>query len=106
MPPASVSTDLPLRRGPPEEFALVRKFFREAAFDDDTLCRILVMADMSDLGRVQWDKARLDGIGAPLRWCLQVFLRGLPAAEPESRIVCGEEALAAFVSLGLLRPAR
>ncbi len=40
-----------------------------------------------------------------LRWCLQVFVRGLVTPEEESRQVCGEEALSAFLSLGLLRRA-
>jgi len=151
MPAPATAADFPLRMGSPEAFRCVREFFSRAEFEDTTLCRLLGMEDMSDLGRVAWEKFNLDsaepGNFAPpegrvpatpitllpatepepksldaegcagkavsdwnvrspaLRWCLQVFVRGLATLEEESRRVCGDETLSAFLSLGLLRPA-
>jgi SAM-dependent methyltransferase len=98
--------NLPLRMASPEEFACVREFLHDCAFDDVTLCRILGMQDMAGFGRVRWDEVRLEALPHPQRWCISVLLRGLPAPESESRKVCGEETFAAFCSLGLLRPAK
>jgi methylase of polypeptide subunit release factors len=106
MPAVATLADFPLRIGHPKEFACVRTFFREAAFDDVSLCRALKMGEMSELGRVQWQQILMVDFSGPLRWFIQVFLRGLPATEQESRSVCGDEAFAAFLSLGLLRPAK
>ena len=106
MPALATSAHLPLRIGQPHEFARVRGFFQQAAFDDVSLCRTLGMDDMSELGRLRWDEIRLDLSSEPLRWCIRVFVRGLQATEQESRTVCGEETFAAFLSLGLLRPAK
>lgn len=103
---SAAAADCPLRIGPLDEFARVREFFHQAAFDDATLCRVLGMGDMSDLGRVRWEDFKPDGIAAPLHWCIQIFIRGLPAAESESRAICGAEAFASFQSLGLLRAAK
>ena len=128
---SAIPPGAPLQLGSPEEFAALRDFFRRARFDDVTLCRLLGMEDMSDFGSVQWEKLGLPaGIGCPiseplgkektpipaapaepkldgpLRWCVQVLARGLPCPATEARAVCGEEALAAFHALGLLRPAK
>src|SRR6516164_7483125 len=100
--PTLVSTPcVPLHLGAQEDFDRIREFFRDAAFDERTLCRLLSMADMSDLGRVAWDKVPFDSISAPLRWCVQIFARGLLASEEESRAVCGA-AFASFEKLRLL----
>ncbi len=97
---------LPLCLGAANEFALAQEFFRRANFDDQTLCRLLSMSDMSDLGTVRWDEIKLDSASDSLRWCIRVFLRGLPAPRDQSRVVCGQETLSAFLSLGLLRAAK
>jgi methylase of polypeptide subunit release factors len=105
-PASSIAADLPLSIASPEEFACVREFFHHSAFDDITICRILRIQDMGGFGRVRWDEVPLESLPHRQRWCIQVFLRGLPAAEPESRQVCGKEVFAALFSMGLLRPAR
>jgi SAM-dependent methyltransferase len=138
-------TSPPLRLGSPAQFASVREFFRRAHFDEATLCHVLGMEDMSDLGRVCWEKVKLAAreppdvdcdtnsslaglpameregklhqlqppveladrvvFGSALQWCLQVFIRGLAAAEEESWQICRDEVLTTFLSLGLLRRA-
>ncbi len=98
--------DFPLQLGPPESFARARDFFRRAAFDDITICRALGIEQMSDVGRVDWKNINLEGIPAPLRWCVNLFLRHEEAGEEESRNICGRETSAAFQSLGLLEPAK
>lgn len=96
----------PLRLGGSEQFALVRDFFRQAGFDDVTLCRVLKMADMSDLGRVEWTEDKLAAFEPALRWCLQIFVRGQRLAAAQSKTVCGEPVLVALQSLGLIRAAK
>jgi methylase of polypeptide subunit release factors len=102
MPTIASSPCFPLCLGAQEDFARVREYFRDAAFEQQTLCRLLTITDMSDLGRVAWDKVPFDSISAPLRWCIQIFARGLLASEEESRAICGS-AFASFEELGLLR---
>lgn len=96
----------PLHLGSSEEFAVARNFFEGAEFNDATLCRVLELEDMSDLGRVRWDDAKLDTLAASLRWCLHVFVRGLSADETESRVVCGDQVFVALQTLGLIRATR
>jgi SAM-dependent methyltransferase len=96
-------TDLPLQLAPPEAFARVRDFFRQAAFDDTNLCRVLGLEQISEVGGVDWEKTKLEGISAPLRWCIDLFLRRGQAGERESRDTCGQETWAAFQSLGLVQ---
>jgi methylase of polypeptide subunit release factors len=98
--------DTPLRLGAPEEFGFVRGFFQSAGFADVALCRRLGIEDMSQLDRVQWEERERENLSAPLRWCLRVFARGLLVSEAESCALCGGEVFAAFLALGLLRPAR
>jgi SAM-dependent methyltransferase len=50
------STGFPIRLGSSAQFACIRDFFRRSYFNDTTLCRLLEMDDMSDLGRVVWEK--------------------------------------------------
>jgi SAM-dependent methyltransferase len=97
------SSSIPLHLGSPEEFAAVRDFLQRVEFSDARLCRLLALEDMSDLGRVQWEDAKLSALAAPLRWCLQILVRGLVVAESECRTICGNEVFAAFQALGLLR---
>ncbi len=96
----------PLRLGGPDEFAVVREFFQRADFNDATLCRLLSLDDMSDLGRVSWEDGKLESLPPLLRWCLQVFVRGLRVEDSQARTLCGEPVMAALHSLGLLRAAK
>jgi hypothetical protein len=95
------SANFPLRMGSVEDFARARDFFQRATFHEPALCRALGMADMSDLGRVAWDKVRFETLSPQFRWCIDFFARGLPADENESRTICGE-AFDAFQALGLV----
>ena len=100
------ATNFPLQLDAAGEFAVAREFFRQAGFDDRTLCRVLEMESMGDLGRVAWEKVQPDLFRMDLRWCIQVFVRGLPAGQAESRTACGPRVFDALAKLGLIRPAR
>lgn len=151
------STDtLPLQLGSAAAFRCAREFLQQADFNETTLCRLLGMDDMSDLGKVAWDKFPLgpaqasgspatlnlipDSLGAPaslpakenphagrdagtpsagqaadhaavnippaLRWCINIFLRGLIVSEDESQRICGTEVFNSLLELGLLRRAK
>ena len=106
MPATTMPAKIPLQTGSPVDFSLVRGFFRAAGYDDQTVCRVLGLENMSDVGRVRWDEVKADACSAALRWCLEVFLHCVPADAQESRKVCGAEVFDAFKSLGLLRSAR
>src|ERR1017187_2334181 len=87
LPKIPTTANLPIRLGPPEEFACLREFFRRAEFDDLTLLRVLGLEDMSDLGSVHWEEIQLETLPVEIRWCLQVFVRGLKALEKESQAI-------------------
>ena len=97
---------IPLHLGSPDEFAVVREFFRQAEFNDATLCRVLNLGDMSDLGQVSWGDGKLAALSPALRWCLKVFVRGQSDEQTQARPICGESVFAALQSLGLLRSAK
>ena len=80
----------PLHLGTPGQQSLVRDFLRRSDFDERTLGRALGMESMADLGRVRWESIAWDQLPAPLRWCLNLFVRGLSADYPESVALCGE----------------
>jgi hypothetical protein len=67
---------------------------------------VLNLDDMSDLGRVSWEDGKLEALPPLLRWCLQVFVRGLRVEASPAHTLCGESVLQALHSLGLLRAAR
>lgn len=103
---AAAAAAYPVRLGSPEAFARVRTFLQAAAFSDRELCELLQLADMSDLGKVVWDDVPFQELEPRRAWCLQAFGRGSPVDGALARAVCGEETLAAFLALGLLRPAK
>lgn len=103
---AAAAASYPIRIGGADEFARVRHFFKAADFNDLRVCDVLKLADMSDLGGVRWGEVPLQDLEPRLRWCMQTFGRGTPVDVEMSRAVCGEETLAAFRALGLLRPSK
>jgi SAM-dependent methyltransferase len=103
---ARISSDFPLRLGPPGEFALVRAFLQHAGFEEPVICKKLDLEEMSDLGRVNWETIQIENFPAPLRWSIQVFMRGLGVPQTEVKAAFGDQVFEAFHSLGLLRPAK
>src|SRR5258705_8002570 len=102
------SAEIPLRLGSKEDFAVVLEFFRSTGFDEQNVSRTASIEGIAELGRVRWQEQdrELQNVAPALRWCIQIFLRGLPMAETESRNVCGQRVLDAFKSLGLVLPSR
>jgi methylase of polypeptide subunit release factors len=100
------NAEFPLSLAPPEEFASVRNFFSQAGFDDATIGRVLGLQAMSELGSVEWSKANLEAASAPLRWCIEFFLRRGQAPEQQCREICGEAVWTAFQALGLARASK
>jgi hypothetical protein len=100
------SIPFPLRSECPAELALLREFFREAGFDEATLCHGLGMEDMSGLGQVAWQNVVAEAFSAAGHWCVGVFARGRPVAAGTARDICGEPVLQALRNTGLLRPSR
>lgn len=102
----AAAKDPPLRVGSEEQFRHLRDFFRRASFDETEVCRALSLDSIGDFGQTAWDKVQLDALSAPLRWCINAFMRGLAIDEAESAGICGGETLDAFRALGLLRRSR
>lgn len=103
---ASQPANLPLRLGKPEEFSRVREFLLCASFDAPTLCRVLAMEDMSDLGRVAWDRVDMGTTPPKLHLCIELFVRGTKVPEPEARDGFGDLVFNDLLSLGLIRFAK
>ncbi|MBI4523612.1 MAG: methyltransferase [Deltaproteobacteria bacterium] len=93
----------PLRLGSAEDFAHVESMLRAAGFDESTVCRILEIEDMSDLGSVGRKKFDLSGpLGLLMR--LFLFLEPIPRAEVEHWI--NPVSLRHLVALDLVRTIR
>lgn len=98
-------TSIPLKLGDPQAFSTARQFFARVGFDQATLCRTLALDDMSDLGKVDWEKLDKAKFSPELWTCLEVFVRG--TALPQELVAFwGTEVLDALRSLGLLRDSR
>lgn len=95
--------NLPLRLGSTEAFARAREFLVQAGFNDTAVCRAMGIETMSELAQVDWRKISLNDAPAPLRWCIEVFLRRAQVSERESSGICGEQTWAALQSLGILK---
>jgi methylase of polypeptide subunit release factors len=98
--------EFPLHLASPEAFERARDFFGQAGFDDATICRALGLQSMSELGLVDWSKANLETASAPLRWCIEFFLRRGQTPEQQGREICGEATWTAFQALGLARASK
>lgn len=100
--------EIPLRTGTNEDFGLASEFFGRAGFDVANVNKVAGTDDIAGLGNVRWEERENNLKSAPpaLRWCIRIFLRGLPVSRDESCAECGEAVLAAFERLGLLRASR
>lgn len=96
-------SSIPLRLGTDEEFRSVRTFLDSVPFNDETLCRVLRIEGMNELGRVQWDQLECEELSASLRACLDVLIRGRQLRRTELAKAFGHQVLSTFESLGLLR---
>ena len=100
------NAEFPLRLGSSEDFARARGFLAQAGFDDATICRALGLQAISEVVGVEWGKAKQEGMAAPLRWCIDFFLRRGQMAEEQCREICGDATWMTFRSLGLVQASR
>ena len=68
------SADFPLRFGSPEDFRRVESMLKEAGFEENNLCRILGMGDMSDLNRAEEEGIDLSDVDERLALFIRFFL--------------------------------
>src|ERR1051325_4144400 len=94
---------LPLNLGNESQFTLARNFFKQCSFDEPTLCRLLGMDDMSDLGKVPWEKIDHQNFSPSLWACIEIFLRGNFLHESDLLAAWGMEVVSTLRSLGLIR---
>ena len=104
--------DWPLRIGAREDFARVREAFRAASFDDATVCRVLKIKDMSDLGAVdplKTDitglilKADLSNVSDHLAFFIRIFLFLEFVPREEVTRLFDRETIYSFLALDILR---
>jgi len=100
------TTNFPLRMEPAADLEICRAFLQTADYTQPALCAGLKIGNMGDLGRVDWEALGVDALPPALRWCIQVFARGLATEERAARDICGQEVLAAMLRTGLLRPSQ
>jgi hypothetical protein len=98
-----LTSALPIRVCPPSDFRSIRQFFRETSFNDANICQALGMEEMSDLGKVPWEKINFDQFPAPLRVSIDLFLKGCAVSRDEIQTAMGSSTLASFENAGLLR---
>lgn len=104
--------DWPLRIGSREDFARVREAFRAASFDDATVCRVLKIKDMSDLGAVDplktditglISKADLSGVSEHLSFFIRAFLFLEFVSREEVTRLFDRQTIYSFLALDVLR---
>jgi SAM-dependent methyltransferase len=96
-------SQMPIRMGTPDQFVRVASALREAQFDQETVCRILKIKRMSEVGSPKSDDFDFAGVSEPLRIFIRLFLFLKLVPRPEVEQVLDSETLEAFLSLGLLR---
>src|SRR5213593_1023722 len=97
------SWEFPLRIGAQADLTRLESVLCDARFDQDTVCRILKISQMSDIGSV--DLAEIDFGRVPEHFALFVrlflFVERLPRLEVER--VLDRGVLDSFLTVGLLR---
>lgn len=91
-----------LRIGDEADFETVRSTLAGVSFDGATLCRLLGMDDMSDLGQVDWN-VRTGCLDMRLRTFVEFLVRGQVFAERVLLQAISEPVVQAFKALGLSR---
>jgi Fe-S-cluster containining protein/SAM-dependent methyltransferase len=98
--PSPPNQEFPLCIGNAQDFAHVEALLRATCFDEATVCRVLGMADMSDIGSIRRDRIEISGrLGLLMR--LFLFVESIPRSEVERWIE--PESLRHFLALDLLR---
>jgi methylase of polypeptide subunit release factors len=80
----------------------VRDFLLHADFTQEVLCRGLKLEALNQLGRVEWDKVVLEACPDLHRWCINLFLRGVPQPADEANRLVPAPVLEACFNLGLI----
>jgi SAM-dependent methyltransferase len=96
----------PLRLGSVADFTRVEALLRGVQFDEASVCRILGIASMADLGSVRPDQVDLTAAGSTtLALLIRLFLLIEQVPQEEVARGIGPDALTALVALDLLGPA-
>jgi SAM-dependent methyltransferase len=94
---------MPLRIGSRQDFARVAQSLRDAGFDETTLCRVLKINNMAELGAAKTEELDYGELPPSLALFIRAFLSMelIPRAEVEK--VLDRETLSSFLALDLLR---
>jgi SAM-dependent methyltransferase len=97
------TTDFPLRLGSRAQFEAVRSVLHNAGFDEGTLCGVLKVTALSELGTLQRTAIDLENLARPLSLLIRLFLLGETIAPQEFEAELGPDARSAFLALDLVR---
>ena len=100
------SDDLPIRIGTLQQFAQVKRFLKDAQFDERSVCAAFKIADIADIRARRHDEIDYEPISPANRVAIDLFVRGRTIFRDEFKKISGDEVIAAFYSLGLIRDAR
>src|SRR5215831_8526739 len=92
----------PPKVGTREEFALVARALSEASFDEETICKVFRLGDMSDVPRLRFADFDQAGISSQLEVLCRLFLVLALVPRSEVQRAFDENTISSFLSLGLL----
>lgn len=95
---ASSVDAVPVRMGTDREIEQIAEVFKRASFDEETICRVLKLNDISDIGWLRDD----DELSPELRLLNRLFFYPTVVARAEVERVFDPVTIDAFRSLGLL----
>lgn len=98
---ASFAEQIPISIGTPEEFLRVAGALRDASFDEETICRMLKLDDMSDVGSVNQDEVDFSNVSQQLQILIRLFLYPALVPKPEVEGAFDRATIDSFLALGL-----
>jgi len=100
---AASQGDFPLRIGGADHFAQVRSALKAASYDEATLCKVLKLASLSELGTLKRENIELSALAPPLAFLIRLFLLGEPVPCPEFEGELNPATREALLALDLAR---
>ncbi len=92
----------PVRIGEPEQFARIVRSLKGSSFDEETICRVFKLNNMSDVGSITESDVERSDISPGLQVLIRLFLLPSLVARTEVERVFDRGTINSFLSLGLL----
>ncbi|HCX28597.1 MAG TPA: hypothetical protein DHU55_02320 [Blastocatellia bacterium] len=92
----------PVRMGTPEQFACIVRTLKRSSFDEETICRVFKLDNMSDVGSITESDVELSDISPQLQVLIRLFLLPSLLGRAEVEAVFDQGIIDSFLALGLL----